>query len=157
MTLNIGWIGCGNHASEMLLPQLVRHDIRFSAIADLDPQRLALIGNRYGVATRTTDALALLDTPGLHAIGMAVGPKQHAEFAAAAMRKGLAVFIEKPPAATAAEADVLAQIADSTKQVCVVGFMKRYSTANRIAGNILRTPAFGPSASLLGEYMTAPG
>ena len=40
---------------------------------------------------------------------------------------------------------------------CVVGFMKRYSTANRIAGNLLRDPGFGPRASLLGEYMTAPG
>ena len=35
--------------------------------------------------------------------------------------------------------------------------MKRYSTANRIAGNILSGPGFGPRASLLGEYMTAPG
>ena len=86
MTVNIGWIGCGNHASEMLLPQLIRHDVRLTAIADLDPQRRDLIGNRYGVATRTTDALALLNTQGLHAVGMAVGPKQHAEFAAAAMR-----------------------------------------------------------------------
>ena len=35
--------------------------------------------------------------------------------------------------------------------------MKRYSTANRIAGNILSAPEFGVRASLLGEYMTAPG
>ncbi len=34
--------------------------------------------------------------------------------------------------------------------------MKRYSTANRIAGNLLRDPGFGAPASLLGEYMTAP-
>jgi myo-inositol 2-dehydrogenase/D-chiro-inositol 1-dehydrogenase len=34
--------------------------------------------------------------------------------------------------------------------------MKRYSTANRIAGNILHSAAFGPCVSLLGEYMTAP-
>ena len=33
MTVNIGWIGCGNHASEMLLPQLIRHDVRLTAIA----------------------------------------------------------------------------------------------------------------------------
>ena len=33
--------------------------------------------------------------------------------------------------------------------------MKRYSAANRIAGNILRSAACGPRVSLLGEYMTA--
>jgi len=28
MTVNIGWIGCGNRATEMLPPQLVRQDVR---------------------------------------------------------------------------------------------------------------------------------
>lgn len=156
MTVTMGWIGCGNHASEMLLPQLVRHDVRLVGIADHDPARLELVGNRYGVLHRHRDVMVLLDTPGLQAVGMAVGPRQHAEFAAAAMRKGLAVFVEKPPATTAAEAQELARIAAETGQVCVVGFMKRYSTANRIAGNVLRGADFGPAASLLGEYMTAP-
>ena len=31
MTLKIGWIGCGIHATQMLLPQLVRHDVRMKA------------------------------------------------------------------------------------------------------------------------------
>ena len=26
----IGWIGCGNHAAEMLLPQLLRHPVRLA-------------------------------------------------------------------------------------------------------------------------------
>jgi myo-inositol 2-dehydrogenase/D-chiro-inositol 1-dehydrogenase len=34
--------------------------------------------------------------------------------------------------------------------------MKRYSTANRIAGNILRSGSFGSPASILGQYTTAP-
>ncbi len=35
--------------------------------------------------------------------------------------------------------------------------MKRYSTANRIAHNVLTAPEFGKRVGLLGEYMTAPG
>ena len=35
--------------------------------------------------------------------------------------------------------------------------MKRYSTANRIAGNILVRPRVRRARLLLGEYMTAPG
>jgi myo-inositol 2-dehydrogenase/D-chiro-inositol 1-dehydrogenase len=76
--------------------------------------------------------------------------------AAAALRRGLPVFVEKPPAATAAEAAALAEAAAAAGRPCVVGFMKRYSTANRIAGNITRGGGFGARASLLGEYMTAP-
>ncbi len=160
MIPRIGWIGCGTHAGEMLLPQLVRLPVRLVALADVNAERLALIGDRYGVARRYADGLAMIEsmaTSGeLDAIGMAVGPKQHSELAAAALRRGLPVFIEKPPAATSAEAQVLADLARAAGKPCVVGFMKRYSTANRIAGNITRGAGFGPRASLLGEYMTAP-
>jgi myo-inositol 2-dehydrogenase/D-chiro-inositol 1-dehydrogenase len=155
--MRIGWIGCGNHAAEMLLPQLTRLPIALAAICDASPERLALIGDRYGVAARYPDADALLAHPGLDAIGMAVGPAIHARIGVAAMERGLAVFMEKPPAATAAAAQALADASARTGMPCVVGFMKRYSTANRIAHNILAAPDFGARASLLGEYMTAPG
>jgi myo-inositol 2-dehydrogenase/D-chiro-inositol 1-dehydrogenase len=155
--MRIGWLGCGTHAAEMLLPQLSRLPVTIAAICDQSAERLALVGDRYGVVARYSDAEALLAHPGLDAIGMAVGPGIHARIGAAAMERGLAVFMEKPPAATAAEAQVLADVAARTGRPCVVGFMKRYSTANRIAGNILSAPEFGVRASLLGEYMTAPG
>lgn len=154
--IRIGWIGCGTHASEMLLPQLVRLPVRLAALCDTDTARLNATADRYGVQARYDDASALLAHPGLDAVGMAVGPAQHAKFGAAALERGLAVFMEKPPAPTADEAQRLAETAARTGRPCVVGFMKRYSTANRIAGNILRSPEFGPSVSLLGEYMTAP-
>jgi myo-inositol 2-dehydrogenase/D-chiro-inositol 1-dehydrogenase len=153
----IGWIGCGTHAAEMLLPQLIRLPVTLAAIADTDPQRRATVGDRYGVAARYADADALLRHEGLDAIGMAVGPAVHARIGAAAMERGLAVFMEKPPAPTAVEAQAIADVSARTGKPCVVGFMKRYSTANRIAGNILSAPDFGVRASLIGEYMTAPG
>lgn len=155
--MRIGWIGCGKHAEEMLLPQLTRLPIHLVAICDANEDRLGLIGQRYGVTARYRDAGALLAHEGLDAIGIAVGPGVHARIGAAAMERGLAVFMEKPPAATAQEAQMLADVAARTGRPCVVGFMKRYSTANRIAGNILFAPDFGLRASLLGEYMTAPG
>jgi myo-inositol 2-dehydrogenase/D-chiro-inositol 1-dehydrogenase len=154
--IRIGWIGCGTHASEMLLPQLVRQDVRLEAICDLDAKRLGVVGDRYGVTHRFDDAMALLAQPGLDAVGMAVGPGPHHRLGLAALARGLPVFIEKPPAATSAAAQELADAAAKAGKPCVVGFMKRYSTANRIAGNVLRDPGFGVRASLLGEYMTAP-
>lgn len=154
--IRIGWIGCGTHASEMLLPQLVRQDVRLEAICDVDAKRLETVGERYGVAHRYADAAALLAHSGLDAVGMAAGPAQHHQFGIATLRRGLPVFLEKPPAATSAGAEELAVAAGKAGKPCVVGFMKRYATANRIAGNLLREPGFGAPASLLGEYMTAP-
>ena len=79
MMIRIGWIGCGTHASEMLLPQLVApamHGWRRSATST--PRGWRCTADRYGVTARYTDAMALLAHPGLDAIGMAVGPAQHA-------------------------------------------------------------------------------
>ena len=154
--IRIGWIGCGNHATEMLLPQLVRLPVNLAAICDTDRARLQLVGDRYRVTARYTDAAALLAQDGLDAVGMAVGPAAHVQFGRSALERGLPVFMEKPPAPTAREAEALVHTARRVGLPCVVGFMKRYSTANRIAGRILRAPEFGAAASLLGEYMTAP-
>ena len=42
MTLKIGWIGCGIHATQMLLPQLVRHDVELVALCDIDASVLPM-------------------------------------------------------------------------------------------------------------------
>lgn len=156
--LAIAWIGCGTHANEMLLPQLTRFDIRLAGLCDTDAGRLANTGDRFGVpeADRTRDWRALLARPDIDAIGVAAGPAAHAEIALAAIARGLPVFIEKPPAPTAAEAERVARAAAERGVPVVVGFMKRYSTANRIAANLVAAEEFGTPASFLGEYMTAP-
>jgi myo-inositol 2-dehydrogenase / D-chiro-inositol 1-dehydrogenase len=154
--IKIGWIGCGTHASEMLLPQLVRLPVKIAAICDIDEKRLAQIGGRYGVVARYADAAQLLAHAELDAVGIAVGPALHAQLGLQALSRGLPVFLEKPPAPTAEAAQELARAAAQAGQPCIVGFMKRYSTANRMAGNILRSGSFGRPASLLGQYTTAP-
>ncbi|MBI1244067.1 MAG: gfo/Idh/MocA family oxidoreductase [Alphaproteobacteria bacterium] len=157
-TVRIGWIGCGTHAMEMLLPQIARHDIELRALCDSARDRLELAGRRHGVHPEdlVSDWRALLSRDDVDAIGMAVGPGLHHEIGLAAIERGLPVFVEKPPAPTAAKAGELADAASKRGVPVVVGFMKRYSTANRIAANILHGDEFGPRASFLGEYMTAP-
>jgi myo-inositol 2-dehydrogenase/D-chiro-inositol 1-dehydrogenase len=154
----IGWIGCGTHANEMLLPQLVRHDVEIAGLCDTDAERLGATAARYGVPEdrRHRDWRDLLATPGLEAVGVAAGPSAHHAIGIAALRRGLPVFLEKPPAATAADAAELATAAREANRPCVLGFMKRYSTANRIAANVVHDAGFGRPASFLGQYMTAP-
>jgi myo-inositol 2-dehydrogenase/D-chiro-inositol 1-dehydrogenase len=157
-SLRIGWIGCGNHATEMLLPQLMRHPVRLVALCDVDAARLMAAAQRFGVAEAnvSSDYRRLLARSDLDAVGMAVGPAQHREFALAALERGLPVFMEKPPGASLADAQAIARAAEEAGKLVAVGFMKRFSTANRIAINLLAAPEFGPKASFLGEYMTAP-
>jgi myo-inositol 2-dehydrogenase/D-chiro-inositol 1-dehydrogenase len=157
MTIKIGWIGCGIHATQMLLPQLVRHDAEIVALCDIDGKRLAAAGRQFGVKTLTTDAAELIKTPGIDAVGMAVGPDQHLAFGKAALERGLPVFMEKPPSGSATGARELLVASERAGKPLLLGFMKRYSTGNKIAANILRSGRFGPVLGLTGYYMTAPG
>ena len=156
--LRIGWIGCGTHANEMLLPQLTRHDVVLAALCDSDDNRLQSTGRRYGVAASdlARDWRDLIARDDLDAVGLAVGPQLHYDIALAAIARGRPLFIEKPPAPTARQTAELADAAARRKVPVVLGFMKRYSTANRIATNVIRAAEFGETASFLGEYMTAP-
>jgi myo-inositol 2-dehydrogenase / D-chiro-inositol 1-dehydrogenase len=156
MTVQIGWVGCGVHANEMLLPQLARHDVRIVALCDIDAERLARTAARHGVAQTTRDWREVVARTDLDAIGVAAGPAAHLEVGLAALARGLPVFAEKPPAATAAQARKLADASERAGKPVVLGFMKRYSTANRIAINVAKSAEFGPPVSFLGEYMTAP-
>jgi myo-inositol 2-dehydrogenase/D-chiro-inositol 1-dehydrogenase len=156
--LRIGWIGCGTHANEMLLPQLTRFDAKIAALCDVDEGRLTATGERFGIAAtdRTRDWREVLARDDIDAIVVAAGPAAHLEIALASVGRRLPVFIEKPPAPTAAGAKQLARAAEAAGVPVIVGFMKRYSTANRIAANVIKDAEFGPPASFLGEYMTAP-
>lgn len=157
-TLRIGWIGCGTHANEMLLPQIMRYDVRIAALCDTDDTRLGQTGQRFGVAEadRVKDWRSIIARSDIDAVAIAAGPAAHVEFGTAALDRGLPVFAEKPPAATAAQAEQLAASARAAGKPLVLGFMKRYATANRIAANVVHGTAFGTPASFLGQYMTAP-
>lgn len=156
MTLNIGWIGCGRHARQMLLPQFGRNDIRIAAVCDTDAGSAQQVARDYGVTGVHSDFRDLITQPGLDAIGMAVGPDLHRAASLAALDRGLPVFMEKPPAADLAGAQDIARASEKAGKPVLVGFMKRYSTGNRIARNILNGEEFGPTLSITGSYMTAP-
>jgi myo-inositol 2-dehydrogenase / D-chiro-inositol 1-dehydrogenase len=150
------WAGCGRHAGQMLLPQLVRHDVEVVGVCDLDRSAADALARRYGITHVTTDFAELLALPGIDIAGMAVGPLAHRDLAIAALKRGLHVFMEKPCGADAADAQAIADAARAAERTVAVGFMKRFSTANRIARNVVKSAAFGPVVGFFGEYMTAP-
>lgn len=156
MTLNIGWIGCGRHATQMLMPQLGRNGINIAAICDVNKDAAANAAWQYGADMVCTDYRELIAHKGLDAIGMAVGPDLHHVASIAALKRGLPVFLEKPPAKDSAAAREIAAASERSGKPVLVGFMKRYSTGNRIAGNVLRKGDFGQVLGITGSYMTAP-
>lgn len=157
MTFRIGWIGCGRQASEMLLPQLAMlDDVVLTALADVDPVALSRTAGRYGVDATYDDYRKLLADGKLDGIGIAVGPALHPTIAIAALEHGLPVFMEKPPAADLAGAKAVAAAAKAAGKPVLLGLMKRFSTGNKIARNLLGVEPFGPCLGITASYMTAP-
>lgn len=157
MTLKIGWIGCGTHATQMLLSQLLRYDVQLTALCDIDGTRLASAGRQFGVNQLYSDGLEMIARADVDAIGMAVGPDQHLLFGKAALARGLPVFMEKPPSGSAAGARELREASEKSGKPLLLGFMKRYSVGNKLAHNIIQSGDFGDVLGLTGYYMTAPG
>lgn len=156
MTRRLVWIGCGRHAEQMLLPHLVRHDVELVGVCDINPEAATKIARRFGVTHVTTDYRELLALPVIDVVGMAAGPVQHRDMSIAALEHGCHVFMEKPCGVSAKDAMDIAAAATAAHRIVGVGFMKRYSTANRIAYNLVKATEFGPVAAFFGEYMTAP-
>lgn len=157
MTFRIGWIGCGRQAREMLLPHLVTMDnVHLAALADIDRDALSKTAASYNVESAYTDYADLLGHRSLNGIGMAVGPKAHQDIAIRGLERGLPVFMEKPPAADLAGARAVAKAAAKAKKPVLVGFMKRYSSGNKIAKNLLNGDGFGQCLGITASYMTAP-
>lgn len=131
--VRIGVLGLGAVAQAVHLPILDRLGDHFdvAAVADLSPNLVDRIGERYRVAPadRFTTLDALLGGPRLDGL-MILTSGSHGAAILAGLDRGLAVFAEKPLAWTLAEADEIAdRLASGPRGKLQVGYMKLYDPA----------------------------
>jgi myo-inositol 2-dehydrogenase / D-chiro-inositol 1-dehydrogenase len=131
--LSLGVVGCGNLAVSRLLPCLHTLPVRLEAVCDTDHARAKDAAGRFGAARVHTSHAELLASAGIDALLVAVGADDHCRIACDAMEAGCAVFTEKPPAATAAEAEQMIATSERTGTICMTGFKKRFAPAYRKA------------------------
>ncbi len=120
----IGLAGLG-----MWGPNLARNfdelaDLRW--LCDLAPEQLETFGRRYPSAGATGDFDELLADPELEAVAIATPVVTHFELARRALLAGKHVFVEKPPALTAAEAEELCSLAEERGRVLMPGHLLLY-------------------------------
>jgi predicted dehydrogenase len=123
--LRVGVVGCGQIAQIMHLPFLTELPrFRVTAVCDLSPMVVERVGERFGVPTRCTDFIDLVDREDVDAV--AVLTMEHAEVAVAAAEAGKHLFVEKPLAFSLAEADHIIAAVERAGVTAMVGYMKRY-------------------------------
>ncbi len=130
MIIRVGIIGLGEVAQLMHLPALadLGEQFRIEAVADVSPSVVSYIGNRYGIPRTYHSSEELIADPELDAVIILSPDQHHGEYAAAALRSGKHVFIEKPAALDPEEIRFLMALEQQhPKQVVMVGYMRRYA------------------------------
>jgi predicted dehydrogenase len=107
-------------------------------VADLDPARAALVAAEAGaIALPLADLLVRAQ-----AVVIAAPADAHFDLAAQALRAGCHVLVEKPLAATLAQADELVALAAARGRVLQVGHLLRYSAEHRAIASRITRPLY---------------
>jgi predicted dehydrogenase len=129
-------------------PNLVRvlneiPDAEVSWICDLDESALARIGRRYPAARTTTAYDDVLADDAVEAIVIATPVTTHHALAMAALQAGKHVFVEKPLAASTAEATELVDAAAAAGLVLMPGHTFLYSPPVVYSRDLIRGGELG--------------
>jgi predicted dehydrogenase len=135
-TLRTGVIGAGHFGRFHALKLAANPRASLAGIHDLDSGRAASVGAEAGGAPALSLA-ALLQAA--DAVIIAAPAEAHFDIASGALAAGCHVLIEKPIAATLAQADELASMARAAGRVLQVGHLLRYSAEHAaIAARVAR-------------------
>ncbi|WP_437951911.1 Gfo/Idh/MocA family oxidoreductase [Sorangium sp. So ce296] len=125
MSVRVALLGCGRWGEKLLRALSENARARVVAVADVDRGRLArarALAPRARLVRTLDEALAAR----VDAVVVATPAASHAELALRALEAGADVFVEKPLALSAAQADRCAARAAALGRVGMVGHLLRY-------------------------------
>jgi len=146
--VRIGVVGMGYWGPNLVrnLHELPEADVAF--VCDTRPEALDKITVRYPTVERTLDFNGLLEGRELDAIVLATPVSSHYELAAQALRAGKHVFVEKPLATSAAEAQALSDLADELGLVLMPGHTFLYSPPVNMIRELIQSGDLGEIYSI---------
>jgi len=144
--INVAVIGVGafgrNHAR--VYHQLAQQGepVRLVGIVDADPTRADPIAREFGCrAFGSVEQLTTTHSE-VQAASIAVPTIHHLAIARALMEAGVDVLVEKPLAASRADADELIRLAHSLGRIGQVGHLERFNPAVRATALLITQPMF---------------
>jgi len=125
--LRVGVIGVGEMSRICHLPIIADLPlVELVAFCDTNPENLAARGDEYGVERRYPDHHELFEREQLDAVCVFVPPFAHTDAELIAAQKGIALFVEKPPALSMAKAHEINGAIAKAGIINAVGFNERY-------------------------------
>jgi len=147
-TARIAFIGAGNHATESLYPNIpMIPEFELVAVCDIDSPKAERTARRYG-AQAFTDVETMLDAMPIDGCCVCGPAEMHHAVSLQVLRRGIRLFVEKPPAPSLRQAEELVEEAAKYSTWGMVAFMKRFAPANVLAKEFMASPAFGTLSSM---------
>ncbi|MBI3919911.1 MAG: Gfo/Idh/MocA family oxidoreductase [Armatimonadetes bacterium] len=145
----IAFIGAGNHATQSLYPNLAHiPEFELVAVCDLVEDRALAASRYYGAPEFFTEVDAMLDCVSPQGVCICGPAEMHFEVGLQVLRRGVPIFVEKPPALTLRQAEELARVAADSNAWGMVGFMKRFAPANVVTKEFMAGETFGTLSSI---------
>jgi predicted dehydrogenase len=116
----------------MYLPPLSDHpNGSVIAVCGRNPETTTAFADRWGIASRFTDPIEMLESAELDAVIVASSNDSHSELTMAALDRGLHVLCEKPLAQNTEQAAAMTAWAEETGAITLVPFTYHYMPVNR--------------------------
>ncbi|HVJ17032.1 MAG TPA: Gfo/Idh/MocA family oxidoreductase [Polyangiaceae bacterium] len=124
--IRLGIVGAGQ-IGHFACDEIGKHpDAAVVAAADVHPERLRELADKFGITRRYQDPEALFADADVDGVYIATPNVYHAPLALAALRQGKHVILEKPFAMNGAEAEAVIACAAEHKRVFTVGMNQRF-------------------------------
>jgi predicted dehydrogenase len=140
-SLRVGIVGCGSIARSHALSYHTNVRVELVGVVDIDPARADAFAARYATTAYGSCRELLDQQPDL--VSVATPPGSHAEVAVELLESGCSVLLEKPPATTLADMDILAAAEEVSSGAVYVVFQHRHGSGARRAHHLLRAGALG--------------
>jgi predicted dehydrogenase len=141
--MKVGVVGVG-YWGPNIVRNLLQIDVCEQVVAfDLDESRLKGIVRHYPSTAVVTEMDDLLGDPDVSALIVATPVITHAELASRALEAGKSVLVEKPLAATSAQARSMVDLARKRDLLVMAGHTFLYSPPVQAVGRLLREGVIG--------------
>jgi predicted dehydrogenase len=137
--LQIGVIGVGSHGRNHARIYASLSDVRLAAVVDSNRDRAEQVAKQYGTVAET-DYRRLLGK--VDAVSVVVPTIHHHAIGMEFLESGVDVLMEKPIAATTAEADALIAAAGKGRRTLMVGHTERFNPAVAALAGVALNPRF---------------
>jgi myo-inositol 2-dehydrogenase/D-chiro-inositol 1-dehydrogenase len=153
----LGFIGCGEHATGNLFPALRFTRSRLEGVCDLKPERAEFNARVFGAARWFTDVDKMLDECELDGMIIVGEPrKMHYEIGMKALKRGIHLMVEKPPAPDLSTYEEMCQAAKSKDLVLMTALMKLHGMAYAKVRQMIVSGQFRPASAYLHYGTWAP-